>query len=231
MRPKLTVCAGIGLLMVLAFEARAADPPNPPKQREGRGFVVGMSLGPTRSRFSGAEDLALVFGDVVGTIPLCCVGGTTVDVRFGQLVPRSLLPANPEHVVPLPSSQDGATVSLQIGWSASRRLALLADFDLGGAWGDSFTHLNGAAVARYSPGSRLWLEAGPTSGDLSYGYKDSVIQNIAGTGKGLLLGAGFVLLTKPIWQLDLQVRWSTLWFDQFRTTHVSGQLGILRRRS
>src|SRR5437899_1068592 len=124
MRPKLTVCAGIGLLMVLAFEARAADPPNPPKQREGRGFVVGMSLGPTRSRFSGAEDLALVFGDVVGTIPLCCVGGTTLDVRFGQLVPRSLLPANPEHVVPLPSSQDGVTVSLQIGWSASRRLGL-----------------------------------------------------------------------------------------------------------
>lgn len=231
MRSKLTVRASTGLLMALALQAHAADPPDPPKPREGRGFVFGLSLGPTRSRFNGAEDLALVFGDVTGVIILNPLTGQTLNVRSGQLVPRALVAANPEHVVPLPSSQDGVTLSLQVGWSASRRFALLADFDLGGAWGDSFTHVNGAALARYSPSSRLWVEAGPTSGELSYGYQDSVVQNIAGTGKGVLFGAGFVLLRKPIWLLDLQARSSMLWYDQLRATNVSVQIGVLRRRS
>ena len=230
MRPKITVRAGTGLLMALALQARAADPPDPPKPREGRGFVVGFSLGPTRSRFNGAEDLALVFGDVTAVIIVNPLTGQTLDVRSGQLVPRALVPGNPEHVVPLPSRQNGGTLSMQVGWSLSRRLAFLADFDLGGGWSDSFTYVNGAATVRYSPTSRLWLAAGPASGDLSYGYKDSVVQDIAGARTGLLLGAGFVLLRKPIWQLDFQVRWSRLWFDPFRETNASVQIGLLRRR-
>jgi hypothetical protein len=34
-----------------------------------------------------------------------------------------------------------------------------------------------------------------------------------------------------MWMLDLQARSGTLWYEQFRSTNLSVQLGIIRRRS
>jgi hypothetical protein len=51
-------------------------------------------------------------------------------------------------------------VSLQFGWSFSRRFAVLLDFDVGGGWDNSFNHLIGGPHLRYAPSSRIWIEAG-----------------------------------------------------------------------
>jgi hypothetical protein len=218
-----------GLLMAVALRAQAEDPPPPAKPREGRGFVVGGSLGPGRINFGGAEGLVLVIGESIGTIELG--GGQSLDARAGKVVPRALLPVDAEGLIPIPARQNGIALSAQIGWSFSRRLALLFEFDINGGWSDSFNQVNGALALRYSPTPRLWLEAGPAAGDLAYGSAESVAQNVAGAGSGFLVAGGVVLLRKPKLLLDIHVRSGTLWYDQFRATSLSVQLGVMRRRS
>src|SRR5437762_5985273 len=229
MRPGLVASWG-GLLITVALGALGAEPTRPLKAHEGRGFVIGASLGPGRMSFGSDEPLALVIGESIGTIDLR--GGGTLDAREGQLVPLAMVPADLKAmVVPLPSRQNEFAVSVEIGWSASRRLAILADFDLGGGWSDSFTHLTGAAVVRYSPVRWLWLQGGPAGGDISYGFgKNGVVQDIAGGGGGFKVAAGIVVLQKRKLQLDLEVRSVTLWFDQLRATNMSAQMGVRRRR-
>ena len=218
-------------MMALALRANAADPPAPAKPREGRGFIIGGGLGPSRLNFGGAEGLVLMTGKSIGTIVLL-PSGETLDRRAGRILPRALVPADAEGVVPIPARQDGAALSLQLGWSFSRRFAILADFDINAGWGDSFNQIVGAGVLRYSPTPRLWLQAGPATGDLSYGFSTrSVAQDVAGTGAGFLVAGGLVVLQKPRLLLDLQARCGTVWFDQFRGTSLSVQVGIMRRRS
>ena len=228
MRRRLVVTCG-GLMMAVALCAHAEDPPAPAEPREGRGFVIGGSLGPGRINFGGAEGLVLVIGESIGTIDLG--GGQSLDARAGKVVPRALLPADAEGLIPIPARQNGFALSAQIGWSFSRRLALLAEFDINGGWSDSFNQVNGGLTLRYSPTSRLWLEAGPARGDLAYGSGESVAQDVAGAGSGFLIAGGVVLLRKPKLLLDIQVRSGTLWYDQFRATNLSVQLGVIRRRS
>jgi hypothetical protein len=192
--------------------------------------MFGVGLGPSQLRFDGAEDLALVIGGTTGTLTVP-LGGTSFELRAGQVVPRALVAAAPDLVVPIPTRQDGAAFSLQFGWSFSQRFAVLADFDANGGWSDSFSHLLAGLVLRYSPASRLWLEAGPAAGDLSYGFGQSIAENVAGSGTGILVGGGVALVRKPMWMLDLQARYGTLWYEHFRATNLSVQLGIIRRRS
>jgi hypothetical protein len=207
--------------LILALAGRA-------ESGEGRGFVIGGGLGPTRLNFGRAQGLVLVIGDSLGTLEFR--GGSTLDVRDGVIVPRTLLPPDAVDIVALPQHQNGAVLSFQIGYSFSRRLALLADFDINGGWNDSFNQITGAGVLRYSPARRVWLEAGPASGDLAYGFGGSVIQDVAGSGYGFFAAGGFVLMQKQKFQMDLQVRSGTMWFDQFRITNVSVQIGAMRRR-
>ena len=228
MKRRVVVTCG-GLMIALALRAHAEDPPAPAEPPEGRGFVIGGGLGPGRINFGGAEGLVLVIGESIGTIDLG--GGQSLDARAGRVVPRALLPADAVGLVPIPARQNGVALSVQIGWSFSRRFALLAEFDINSGWSDSFNQVNGALAFRYSPTPRLWLEAGPTTGDLAYGSAGSVAQNVAGTGSGFLVAGGVVLLRKPKLLLDIQVRSGTLWYDQFRATNVSVQLGVMRRRS
>jgi len=225
MRHGLVVTYG-GWMVALALCAHAEDPTQP---EDGRGFVIGGSLGPGHIHFGGAEGLVLVIGDSIGTIGL--PGGGSLDARAGQVVPRALLPVDAEGLIPIPASQNGGAVSVQIGWSFSRRWALLAEFDMNAGWTDSFNQVNGALTLRYSPTRRLWIEAGPAAGDLAYGCGESVAQNVAGAGSGFLVAGGVVLLQKPKLLLDIQVRSGTLWYDQFRATNLSVQLGVMRRRS
>jgi len=228
MKRRLVVTCG-GLMMAVALCARAEDPPAPAEPREGRGFVIGGSLGPGRLNFGGAEGLVLVIGESIGTIDLG--GGQSLDARAGKIVPRALLPADAEGLIPIPARQNGFALSAQIGWSFSRRFALLAEFDINGGWSDSFNQVNEGLALRYSPTPRLWLEAGPARGNLAYGFAESVAQDVAGAGSGFLVAGGVVLLRKPKLLLDIQVRSGTLWYDQFRATNLSVQLGVMRRRS
>src|SRR6266545_3225797 len=122
-RMKRALVVTFGLLMAVALRAQAEDPPPPAEPREGRGFVVGGSLGPGRINFGGAEGLVLVIGESIGTIELG--GGQSLDARAGKVVPRALLPADAEGLIPIPARQNGFALSAQIGWSFSRRLALL----------------------------------------------------------------------------------------------------------
>ena len=217
-----------GLSLALALPAHAADPSNASTPREGRGFMFGVALGPSQMRLSGAEDLALVVGGVTETITFP-YGGGTLESRSGEIVSRTPVPPGTIGVVPFPARQNGATVSLQFGWSFSRRFAVLLDFDFGGGWDNSFNHLIGGPHLRYSPSSRLWLEAGYASGELTYGFSKSVV-HIPGTGQGMFGAAGVPLVRKAMWMLDLQARSAYMWYDRFRTTNLSLQVGVMRRR-
>jgi hypothetical protein len=229
MRPSRSSVGAIGFAMAVAWQAHAAEPSSPPKPHEGRGFMFGAGFGPSQMRFRGAEDLVLVVGGPTGTITFPH-GGGTLELRSGEIVSRTLVPPGIAGVVPFPARQNGAALSLQFGWSFSRRLAVLLDFDVGGGWDNSFNHLVGGPQLRYSPSSRLWIEAGYASGELTYGFSKSVAQ-IPGTGRGIFVAAGVPLVRRTMWMLDLQARSGTLWYEQFRATNLSVQLGIIRRRS
>jgi hypothetical protein len=228
MKPMIGRC--LGALMLVAVPASAADATNPITPREGRGFVLGMGFGAARVDFGGAEDLALVIGGPTGTLTFPS-GGGTIEVRRGQIVSRSLVPADAEGIVPIPSNENGLGISFQAGWSFSPRVAALLDFDIAGKLQDSFDNFVVGFVARYSPTSRLWIEAGPAFGELRYGSSGSVVHDFAGRGSGVLVGVGVAIVKRPVWYLDVQARVGTLWYEQLRATNVSAQLGISRRRS
>ena len=217
-----------GLLIALATHALASDPSPVPTPHEGRGFVFGIGLGPSQMRFGGADGLALVIGGPTGTIPL--LGGESLVARSGEIVPLALVLPGADGVVPIPKSQGGAAVSLQFGWSFSRRLALLADVEANGGWDNSFNHVVGGLPVRYSPVWRLWVQAGPAAGAVKYGFSNSVV-DFSGTGKGFLVAAGVILVRRPMWLLDLQARSLPLWYERCSAPSLSVQLGIIRRRS
>jgi hypothetical protein len=228
MKPMIGRC--LGVLMLVAVPASAADATNPATPREGRGLVFGVGLGPGRISFGGAQSLVLVIGGPTGTLTFP-YGGGTIELRAGEVVSRSLVPVGAEGVVPIPSVQNGVGGSLHFGWSFSRRFAALLDFDVVGSWDNGFDQLVGGPVARYSPTSRLWIEAGPAFGEVRYALADSVVEDVAGRGSGVLVGAGVAIVRKPTWLLDVEARVATLWYDKLRATNLSAQLAVSRRRS
>ena len=227
MKPVIGSC--LGVLLLAAVPSHAADATTSPKPREGRGFVLGFGFGAARVDFGGAEELALVIGGSTGTLTFPS-GGGTIEVRRGQIVSRSLVPADAASVVPIPSSENGLGISFQAGWSFSPRFAALLDFDIAGKLHDSFDNFIVGIVARYSPTSRLWIEAGPAFGELRYGSSGSVVHDFAGRGTGVLLGVGVAIVKRPVWYLDVLARAGTLWYEQLRATNISAQLAISRRR-
>ena len=219
----------LAVLSLVAAPTHAAEAPNPPMPGDGRGFMFGLGLGPGRVSFGGAKDLAVVIGGPTRrrTVNLY---GTTFEVATGEVVSRTLVPADAESIVPMPSTDSGLALSLHVGWSYSPRWAALFEFDGAGGYEDSFTNFIGAFVARYSPASRVWVEAGPAFGDLGYNLNGSLV-DIEGVGGGALVGAGVEIVKKPKWRLDVEVRAGTLWYREFRATNISAQLAISRRRS
>jgi len=57
----------------------------------------------------------------------------------------------------------------------------------------------------------------------------TIVEHFTGTGYGVRTAAGFSVLDKPRWTLDLQARFGTLRFDGFRATSVSVGLSASRR--
>jgi hypothetical protein len=196
---------------------------------EGRGFVWGVGLSGGRLAVSGGEGTALAVGHVMG-YRVDQASGDVSEVRTGALVDAAHAPLDAGlPVVGLPSSEDAAGLSMHAGYAFSRRLALLLEIDLAaGVDSRAFTTVFGGVVARWWPTRRVWLEAGPASGDLSYTYEMTSVEKFSGTGVGVRAAAGVSVLRRPRWSLDLEGRYGKLWFDGLQVQAVSFGLSASR---
>jgi hypothetical protein len=193
----------------------------------GRGWIWGGGISAGRLSFPGGENVALALGDVTGGL---VIAGEVVEVRTGELVDSSQDSTDDAtRLASLPSREPSAGFSFHVGYALSRRAALVLQAELVGGVGSGFSSAQGGLVLRVWPTSRLWLEAGPASGDLTYGSERVVVEEFADTGYGVRAGAGFTVLRRPGWELDVQGRFGTLSFDGFRATSVSVGLGASRR--
>ena len=230
--------ASVYLVFGLVASVAAADTAGLPPPR-GRGFVFGISLGAGRTDFGGEHGLAIVVGESLGIQDDTSLFNDIppLDLRAARIVPLTQVPPGAVRVKAIPGHQHGVGISVQMGWSFSPRVAALADVDfLAGGWDETIAQGMVGLVLRYSPHERLWFEAGPAQGDLSFGYTGdnglaSSAQSVAGKGTGVLGGVGVAVLRKPSWLLDVQARVGTLWYEQIRATNVSVHLGWTRRKS
>jgi len=217
----------VALLYGLAASAGAQDgsPSN------GRGWIFGGGLTGGTMSFGGAEGRAVAVGQVTAFV-VVSLDGRTVAQRTVQLVdPSALLPPGTVHIATFPESASAGAMTLHGGYAFSPRFALLADAEVMGTWGDGFTNAIFAAVVRYRPVRRVWVEAGPARGDLGYGYQDTGSVGDSITGTGFLAAAGLSVVAKPKWTVDLQARYGTVWYDGLRARDVSFGLSVGRVRS
>jgi hypothetical protein len=99
------------------------------------------------------------------------------------------------------------------------------------SYNDGFNQLIAAAVVRYSPASRLWVEAGPAAGDMAYGYKGGATAQGSITGNGFAVAAGIRVVQRDKWSLDVQGRYGRIWYDGFEASNVSFGFSAGRTRS
>jgi hypothetical protein len=221
---KVSVVTG-ALLLALCGVVHAQDGAG---RTPGRGFVLGGGLGVGRLTFPGPGHAALAVSGVTGSLT---IAGETMDTRGGDLIDASRADAaGAAHVALLPASDVSAGLSFHVGYAFSHRVALLVSAELVAGVESGFSTAMGGVVLRYWPTSRLWIEAGPASGDLRYGYDATVVEDFAGTGYGMRTGVGLTVLQRPRWGLDLEARFGTLSFDGVRATSVSVGLSAISRR-
>jgi len=109
-------------------------------------------------------------------------------------------------------SSGAGAMTMHGGCAFSPRLAVLADFEVMGPYNEGFTHFVDGAVVRYWPARRLWVEAGPATGDLGYAYSNSTTKDGAITGGGFIAAAGVTVVDRPKWALDVQARYDRIWY-------------------
>jgi hypothetical protein len=159
------------LLLMLASLGQAQGTADRPA---GRGFVWGGGLSAGRLSFLGGGDVALAAGDVTGAFS---IAGETVATREGQLTDASGADTvGVAHLVAFPAAETSAGFSFHLGYAFSRRVALLLEAELVGGVESGFSTAMGGVVVRYWPTSRLWLEAGPASGDLHSQLSGSICE-------------------------------------------------------
>jgi hypothetical protein len=198
---------------------------------DGSGWVFGGGLTGGIMGFAGADGRAVAVGPVTRVVVIS-LDGTSVGQRRLQLVdPSQPPPPGTVLVATFPASSSAGGLTLHGGYAFSPRIALLADAEVMSSWGNGFNNAIFAAVIRYRPARRVWVEAGPARGDLGYGYQDtgSVYNSI--TGSGFLAAAGVSVLAKPKWTVDLQARYGSVWYDGIRARNLSFGLSVGRVRS
>jgi hypothetical protein len=218
--------AAFTLMVALAWAGSALgqDESGP---SSGRGWIWGGGISGGRLGFPGGEDVVLAVSEVTGELT---VAGETFVVRTGEVVDASGTAATgATRVAPLPSREPSAGFSFHVGYAFSRRAALILQAELVAGVRSGFSSAQGGLVLRVWPASRLWLEAGPASGDLRYGYEGAVVEEFTDTGYGVRTGAGFTVLRKPRWGLDIEARLGTLAFEGFRATSVTVGLSASSR--
>lgn len=214
------------LLCGLASSAGAEDA----SSSEGRGWIFGGGITSGTIAFPGAEDLAVAVGPVDRVEALFL--GPAIGERRIEIIDASAPPPPATvHVAPFPASTAGVGFTLHGGYAFSSRVALLADCELMASTSDGFGNMVGAVVVRYRPLDRVWIEAGPATGDLSYGFEDTGSVSGSVKGRGFLAAGGISVLKKERWTLDLQARYGKIWYEAFRARNVSVGLSIGRVRS
>jgi hypothetical protein len=215
---------------LLLLPAMAVAQEQAPRRSSGRGFVFGGSLGGGQLSFPGGGDRALAIGPVVEHQTFAVWGtSTTTDVRDAMVVRAGEDVPGAERVVPLPAHEGAGSLSMSGGYAFNRRVAVLLDVEVSGGLGASdFNHAVGSFAVRYWPTYRVWAEAGPAFGDLGYGMENSTVRSGAITGDGIHGAVGVALVRKPKWSLDVQARFSTIWYDGFRATTAGIAFGASR---
>lgn len=215
--------------LALAGPVHAGEPGG--SATRGRGWVWGATIGGGVEGYSGAAGLALAVGPQISQ-QVSAYGGMAITTRDARVVPAGGVP--PEGtvaVVPFPESETQVSFSFHGGYALSRRFALLVDVQMGGGFsGTSFDQIVGGYVLRYSPAPRLWVQAGPGTGQL-WGHYDQAKTPDMRSRVGLLAAAGLVLSQKKSWALDLQVRFARLPHDGFTTSRLHVAIGAGKRRS
>jgi hypothetical protein len=193
----------------------------------GRGFVFAGGLGGGWLGLPGGGRRALAISPAYGQETVVVWGtGHTWNVRDARVVNAGEDVPGAERVVPLPAREGAGSLSMAGGYAFNRRVAVLVDVEVaGGLSAADFNHAVGSFVVRYWPISRLWAEAGPAFGDLGYGMDNSTVRSGSITGDGIHGSAGLLILRRPKWSLDLQARFSTIWYDGFRASTVTLALG------
>lgn len=197
----------------------------------GRGFFVGGGLLGGQLGWPGGDGLTLNVGEAIDTrtIPNA---GATITVRDGALVDGSRAgEGKAVRTAPLPRTQGAAALTMHLGYAFSPRAALILSAEVVTSVDDGFGTTMGGVVLRYWPASRLWIEAGPASGDMSYGYDLNVVEEFTGTGYGARAALGLTVVERPRWALDVVGRVGTLRFDGFEARSFSvGVVGRTRPR-
>jgi len=213
------------LLVGLAGSVQAQDANAP----SGRGWIIGGGITAGTTAFTGAEGLAVAVGPVVDAQVF---GGQLMEQRQLDLIDASAAPPpGTVHVASIPRSQGGGALTLHAGYAFSPRVALLADMEFMTSVDDGFGNGVFAAVLRYRPARRVWIEAGPSRGDLAYGYQDAGSKSNSITGSGFLAAGGISVLSKERWTLDVQGRYAKIWYPGFQARNASVGLSIGRVRS
>lgn len=210
------------LLGSLAAPAGAQDANAP----SGRGWIIGGGLTAGNTAFTGGEGMAVAVGPVV-EFQVLGVGGQVIAQRRLDLIDASTTPPpGTVHVAPIPRSQGGGALTVHGGYAFSPRVALLADVEVMTSVDDGFSNGVFAAVLRCRPVKRLWIEAGPARGDLSYGYQDTVSKSNSITGSGFLAAGGVSVMARERWTLDVQARYSKVWYPGFEARNLSVGLSV-----
>ena len=197
--------------------------------RNGRGWIIGGGFTGGNLSFPGADGKAVAVGPA-RFVP-APFGGGYEERRLALIDASQTPPPETVHVARFPTSQGGAALTLHGGYAFSPRTALLVDAEFMGSPRSGFGNAIAALVLRHRPLRRVWIEAGPASGDIAYSYEGSQSETGAITGVGFLVAAGVSVLERPRWSLDVQGRYGRIWFDGFEGRNVSFGLSIGRVRS
>jgi hypothetical protein len=215
------------LLCGLAASAGAEDLGAP----SGKGWIFGCGITAGTTSFTGAEGLAVAVGPVVELQVLPFGGGVVEERRLDLIDASASPPAGTVHVARFPRAQGGGALTFHGGYAFSPRVALLADVEVMTSVDDGFGNGVFAMVLRGRPVRRVWIEAGPAGGDLSYGYQGAGSKSNSITGSGFLAAGGISVLARERWTLDVQARYAKVWYPGFQARNVSVGLSVGRVRS
>jgi hypothetical protein len=208
----------------------ASNRPAPDPEAEAHhGWIIGGGITDGSMRFVGAEEKAVAVGPVTSFVES---GTRLVPSRPLQVIDASATPPpDTVHVVRFPSSATGMAGNLHLGYAFSPRLAVLLAGDFMEAEDSEFATAVYSAVVRYRPLGRVWLEAGPATGEISYSFQHGASEADSITGEGLLAAGGVSLLARPKWTLDVQARYAHIWYEGFQARNLSFGLSVGRVRS
>jgi hypothetical protein len=199
------------------------------EDRNDRGWVIGGGLTGGNLSFPGAGSKAVAVGPA-HYVPTA-FGAGYAERPIALIDAAGIPPEETVHVARFPESQGAAAMTFHAGYAFSPRAALLLEVEYMGSPTGDFGNGIVAGVLRYRPMGRIWIEAGPASGDIGYTYEGTLSETGAISGAGFLAAAGMSLLERPRWTLDVQARYGQIWYDGFQARNVSFGLSVGRVRS